>query len=67
MATEYIYWALTSLLGAQAGRCGGIDNEWELCTAAQVQSTDVAVHALLRQSGYATPVVLPDGSYSPTQ
>jgi len=65
MSTEYIYWAITSLLGGQAGRCNDIDNEWEPCTAALVQSMDPAVYSLLRESGYATPQQLPDGSYTP--
>ena len=69
MATEYLYWALTSLLGAQSypGRCDQIDHEWELCTPEQVKAGDVAITALLQQSGYALPTVLPDGSYDPPQ
>jgi hypothetical protein len=67
MATEYVYWALTSLLGAQdyPGRCADISVEWELCTAEQVLATDLAITALLVESGYALPTVLPDGSYDP--
>ena len=67
MATEYVYWALTSLLGGQSypGRCDAIDHEWELCTPEQVMATDVAVTALLQESGYVLPTVLPDGTYEP--
>lgn len=65
MATEYVYWALTSLLGAQADRCGEIRDEWELCTAAQVEETDPAVTALLRDGRFTVPTILPTGAYAP--
>ncbi len=67
MATEYIYWALTSLLGGQQapGRPGDIVAEWQLATPAQVQSGDPAITNLLTAQGYALPNVLPDGSYAP--
>ena len=68
MATEYVYWALTSLLGAQSypGRCESIDHEWELCTPEAVVTQDSAITALLQESGYTLPTVLPDGTYEPT-
>jgi hypothetical protein len=67
MATEYIYWALTSLLGGQQapGRPGDIADEWQLATPAQVQSDDTAIYDLLTAQGYALPTVLPDGNYGP--
>lgn len=65
MATEYVYWALTSLLGAQADRCDEISVEWELCTAEQVQATDAAATALLRDGRFTVPTVLPTGAYTP--
>lgn len=67
MATEYFYWSLTSLLGAQdfGSRCAEIANEWEACTPAQFESMDVLMHELLSGEGYALPTVLPDGSYTP--
>ena len=64
MVTEYVYWALTSLLGAQSGRCEEIEEEWELCTAAQVEAGDAAVTALLTDGRFPLPTVLPDGSYA---
>jgi len=68
MATEYLYWALTSLLGAQSysGRCEEIEHEWELCTPEAVVTQDAAITALLQDSGYALPTVLPDGTYEPS-
>ena len=63
MATEYHYWALTSLLGAQANRLDAISNEWTLNTAQKVEQTDTAVHALLTNATYRFPTTLPDGTY----
>jgi len=63
MATEYVYWALTSLLGAQEDRCDELADEWELCTPEQVEQTDTAVYALLTDGRFPLPTVLPDGSY----
>lgn len=63
MATEYIYWALTSMLGAQENRAEEINYEWELHTGELVESTDVAVYELLTAEEYAFPTVLPDGGY----
>lgn len=63
MITEYHYWAITSLLGAQAGRCEDIDHEWEPCTPELLKEMDPAVHALLTDPEYAMATVLPDGSY----
>ena len=65
MATEYIYWGLTSLLGGQnyPGRCNEIDNEWELCEPAEFAATDVALKSLITNSQYNMPTILPDGMY----
>jgi hypothetical protein len=65
MVTEYFYWALTSLLGAQdyPGRCEDIAVEWEACTEDKVQSMDPAVYALLTDPQYKLPTVIPDGTY----
>ena len=63
--TEYFYWALTSLLGAQdyPGRLDEIGHEWRANTPALVQSMDNAVYNLLTDSTYSLPTLLPDGSY----
>lgn len=63
MATEYIYWAMSSILGAQENRLNEISQEWDLNTNALVQSTDTAVYELLTDIQYKFPTVLPDGTY----
>ncbi len=67
MSTEYFYWALTSILGAQdyPGRLQEIDNEWDLNTNALVQSGDVLGYALMTDPQYQLPTVLPNGDYCP--
>ena len=67
MVTEYFYWALTSILGAQSypGRAEEISNEWEAPTRNLVESKDPDVFALLTNPVYKLPSVLPDGVYSP--
>lgn len=61
--TEYHYWALTSILGAQENRLSEIEQEWKLNTKEKVETTDPAVYALLTNPEYKFPTVLPDGSY----
>ena len=63
MVTEYHYWALTSILGAQETRLAKIQQEWRLNTSAKVKETDVAVYQLLTDPQYKFPTVLPDGTY----
>ena len=63
MATEYIYWAMTSVLGAQENRADQIQQEWKLNTEAKVRQTDTAVYELLTDPQYVFPTVLPDGTY----
>ena len=63
MATEYIYWAMTSVLGAQENRAGEIQQEWKLNTKAKVQQMDTAIYELLTDPQYVFPIVLPDGTY----
>ena len=63
--TEYFYWALTSLLGAQdfPGRYDEIGHEWKANTPSSVESMDPDVYSILTNTLYKLPVVLPDGSY----
>lgn len=63
MVTEYHYWALTSILGAQENRLDEIGQEWQLNTREKIESSDVAVFQLLTDPQYKFPTVLPDGTY----
>jgi hypothetical protein len=65
MTSEYIYWALTSILGGQdyPGRLEQIGREWRLNTREKVKERDVAVYAILTNPEYKLPRVLPDGQY----
>ena len=66
MAIEYHYWAITSLLGAQADPASvakDISIEWKPCTPELLETMDPAVFALLTDPQYRIPTVLPDGSY----
>jgi len=63
--TEYFYWALTSMLGAQeyGNRCAEISIEWELCSRDLVEDRDPDIFELLTTTHYALPTVIPDGNY----
>ena len=67
MITEYTYWAITSVLGAQANRCDDIADEWVLCTASQVESRDNGVYRLLGDTSFALPTRIPKGDYDYTK
>ncbi len=60
---EYLYWVMTSMLGAQENRLNEIDNEWRLNTRALVESGDPAAFAIFTNPTYKLPTVLPDGTY----
>lgn len=60
---EYLYWALTSMLGAQENRLNEIDNEWRLNTPELLESSDTAMFSLLTNPAYKMPTQLPDGTY----
>ncbi|MCG7497849.1 hypothetical protein MHO82_13345 [Vibrio sp. Of7-15] len=65
MVTEYTYWALTSILGAQdfSGRLEEIQHEWQLNNKQKVANQDPAVYRILTNPTYLLPTVLPDGNY----
>ena len=63
MAGEYIYWGLTSILGAQENRLHEISDEWDLNTSDLVKNTDTAIYSLLSNPEYIFPKSLPDGTY----
>jgi len=69
MVTEYTYWSLTSILGAQnfTGRLEQIEQEWKLNTADKIQNQDAAVYTLLTDSQYGLATILPDGNYQPIE
>ena len=67
MVTEYTYWAITSVLGAQSNKCDDIADEWVLCTASQVESRDNGVYRLLGDTSFALPTRLPRGDYNYTR
>ena len=65
MITEYIYWAMTSMLGAQKSihRQREIAHEWRLPTRELVRKGDPDVYKLLIDPRYKLPKKLPDGKY----
>ncbi|MCH2133328.1 MAG: hypothetical protein MK116_06220 [Phycisphaerales bacterium] len=67
MVTEYVYWALTSLLGAQQSdeRCAEIHEEWRACTPKAIKAQDPWIVELLQRPKYRFPTRLPDGIYAP--
>jgi len=62
---EYVYWALTSILGAQdfPGRLERIQEEWRYNTKEKLQAGDPKIYALLTDPQYKFPTILPDGIY----
>ncbi len=65
MIIEYLYWAHTSLLGAQdyPWRLEEIKHEWRLNSAEKLMAVDTAIYKILTDPQYALPSVLPDGIY----
>ena len=63
--TEYLYWALTSILGAQEypGRLEEIQYEWKLNTKDKVKNNDPTVYSLLTDPQFKFPTNLPNGKY----
>ncbi|MDP6795240.1 MAG: hypothetical protein QGG00_07600 [Verrucomicrobiota bacterium] len=65
--TEYVYWALTSLLDGQDFRNRGrdINHEWKLNTPEKLRDKDKAVVKILTNQKFKLPTRLPDGKYRP--
>ena len=58
MITEYFYWSLTSLLGAQINRYDEISEEWELNTPKKMER-DKLMMEILQDKKYQIPKRLP--------
>ena len=65
MITEYMYWGLSSILGAHTNRLDAIGEEWQLNTAELVETNDPILYNLLTDDQYKFPIHLPDGNYTP--
>lgn len=65
---EYLYWAVTSLAGAQSdpNRCSEIRHEWRPCTPEQLRETDPEIVELITDERWAMPLRQPDGQYAPS-
>jgi len=69
MAMEYLYWCIVSDMGIlnDTQTCNGIDNEWELCSPAMFESTDLVMFAIVNDPQYKLPQIAPDGNYCPAE
>jgi uncharacterized protein YceK len=63
MATEYLYWGLTSLLGIQKNREEEINEEWKPNSAEKLQQMDPKLYNLLTNPKFKLPTIAPDGTY----
>ncbi|MYB18452.1 MAG: hypothetical protein F4Y16_05630 [Holophagales bacterium] len=65
MASEYIYWVYTSMIGAQdlPGRLEQIGQEWPLNTPEKLQEGEPVLFGVLNDPEYRIPMVIPDGNY----
>ena len=63
--TEYLYWAITSTLGAQEAkhRREEIAREWKLHSRELVRTRDPHIFKLITDEKYKLPTRLPDGKY----
>ena len=63
--TEYLYWAITSILGAQQAkhRREEISHEWKLHSRELVRTRDPNIFKLITDAKYKLPTRLPDGKY----
>ena len=63
--TEYLYWAITSVLGAQKAkhRREDIVHEWRLYSRELVRTRDPNIYRLITDPKYRLPTRLPDGVY----
>jgi len=68
MVIEYMYWGLTSILGAQGHpeRARSISVEWEPHNRELMRTMDPCLYGLLTDPKYKLPTKLPEGRYSPS-
>lgn len=66
-ASRYLYWGVTTVLGAQTGRYEQVSKEWEHVTPTGLQSGDLNFYNLLTNPEYKLPTgYLPTGGYNPS-
>ncbi|MFL2651090.1 MAG: hypothetical protein ACJ0HE_02775 [Anaerolineales bacterium] len=70
MAAEYFYWVLMANLDALdpafTDKCESSEDEWYVCTQAQLAQVDPLAHSLLNDYDFALPTTIPDGNYLPS-
>lgn len=59
MIIEYVYWTMTSILGAQQHRKEEVEDEWRHCSPEDVQRHDSVIFNLLTDEKYKFPSKLP--------
>ena len=66
-AHEYFYWILMSNFGALDSslttKCEDSKDEWNVCTKAELEQTDVIAFDLLNNHDFNLPTSIPDGNY----
>jgi hypothetical protein len=65
--SEYLYWGVTSILGAQTERRSLVSDEWEYVTPTGLKSGDPTFYNLITDPQYKLPTgYLPTGGYNPS-
>ena len=66
-AHEYFYWILMANIGALdpalTDKCADSQDEWHICTQAELEQKDVLAFELLNNYGFALPTIIPQGVY----
>ena len=66
---EYFYWILMSNIGALdpsiTDKCERIQDEWRICTRAELEQVDALAFDLLNNHGFNLPTDIPTGNYQP--
>ena len=64
--SEYLYFAISSIMGSNEDRCEELADVWDLCTEDLVEGADPDIYSLINNSTYSLPTNAPDGNYSPS-